>query len=76
MIGALKDHLCMLARRWIVYFGHGAVTEGMGEASWEWGVKEVRNGKAANFVFVGATDPEPKNQETQMTPAWVPVYWS
>ena len=28
------------------------------------------------FVFLGATEPEPKNQETRMTPAGVPVYWS
>ena len=28
------------------------------------------------FVFVGATDPKPKNKETRMTPAGVPVYWS
>ena len=26
------------------------------------------------FVFVGATEPEPKNQETGMTLAEVPVY--
>ena len=28
------------------------------------------------FVFVGATELESKNQETRMTPARVPVYWS
>ena len=26
------------------------------------------------FVLVGATDPKPKNQETQMTPKGVPMY--
>ena len=38
MIGALNDQLCALARRWLVPFGNGAVTEGVDEASWEWGV--------------------------------------
>ena len=32
-------------------FRHGAVTEGMDEASWEWGVKEGRNGKAAGHLM-------------------------
>ena len=41
----------------------------------------VRAGKAWTcahhyFVFVGATDPEPKNQETRITPAGVSVYYS
>ena len=39
----------------------------------------VRAGEAwtgAYFVFVGATEPNPKNQETQITIAGVPVYWS
>ena len=39
MIGALKDQLCALARRWIVTFGHGAMAEGMDKASLEWGVE-------------------------------------
>ena len=30
----------------------------------------------AYFVFLGAMEPEPKNQETQMTVAGVTVYWS
>ena len=50
MIVALKDQLCALARRWLVAFGHGAVTEVMDEASWEWGVKEGSNGKAADHM--------------------------
>ena len=39
----------------------------------------VRAGEAwicAYFVIVGATEPDPKNQEPQMTVAGVPVYWS
>ena len=39
----------------------------------------VRAGEAwtcAYFVFVGATDPEPKNQEPRMTVAGVTMYWS
>ena len=51
IIGALKDQLCTLARRWLIDFGYGAVTEGMDEASWEWGVKEGRNGKAADHLM-------------------------
>ena len=42
-------------------------------------VSVVRAGKAwicAYFVIVGATDPEPKNQEPRMTVAGVAVYWS
>ena len=37
----------------------------------------VRAGEAwtcVYFVFVGTTDPEPKNQETRMTVAGVPVW--
>ena len=30
----------------------------------------------AYFIFLGAMEPELKNQETQMTVAGVPVYWS
>ena len=29
----------------------------------------------AYFVVVGATEPEPKNQEPRMTVAGIPVYW-
>ena len=39
----------------------------------------LRAGEAwtcAYFLFLGATEPEPKNQETQMTVAGVPMYWS
>ena len=41
----------------------------------------VRTGEAWTcahhyFVFVGATEPESKNQETRMDPEGVPVYWS
>ena len=51
MIGALKDQLCVLAGRWLLAFGHIDVTEGMDDASWKWGVKEGRNGKAADHVM-------------------------
>ena len=39
----------------------------------------VRAGEAwicAYFVIVGATEPDPKNQEPQMTIAGVRLYWS
>ena len=39
----------------------------------------VRSSEAwicAYFIFLGAMEPEPKNQETQMTVEGVPVYWS
>ena len=41
----------------------------------------VRTGEARTcehhyFVFVGATEPKPKNKETRMIPAGVPTYWS
>ena len=42
-------------------------------------VSVVHTGEAwicAYFVIVGATDPDPKNQEPRMTVAGVPVYWS
>ena len=56
MIGALKDQLCALSRRWHVAFGNGAVTEGMKEASWEWGAKEERNGKNEMILGTGGDD--------------------
>ena len=49
------------------------VNDGRAEAS------VVRAGEAWTYVyivFVGTTEPQPKNQETQMTVAGVPVYWS
>ena len=56
MIGSLKDQLCALERSWLVAFGNGAVTEGMDKASWEWGVKEERNGKAGMILGAGGDD--------------------
>ena len=40
------------------------------------GVRASEAWICAYFVILGAMEPEPKNQEPQMTVAGVPVYWS